>query len=93
MNKTDIVIEVLLNFLSPTTAIGSTEYDDKAYRNLQDICYVHDYCYDLIKDNAELKGNEYSVQRSREYAIKHLKESIEIMTNLLKDLAESEDKE
>ena len=86
MSKTDVVIEVLLEFLSPATAIGSTEYDDKAYRNLKDICYVHDYCYDLIKDNAELIGNEYSVQRSREYAIKHLKESIEIMTDLLKDL-------
>lgn len=65
------------------------EYD-KAYRNLQDICYVHDYCYDLIKDNVELKGNEYSVKRSREYAIKHLKESIENMTDLLKDLEGSE---
>lgn len=86
MSKTDVVIEVMLNFLSPATAIGSTEYDDKAYRNLQDICYVHDYCYDLIKDNAELKENEYSVKRSREYAIKHLKESIETMTDLLKDL-------
>lgn len=91
MRKTDVVIEVLLEFLSPTTAIGSTEYDDKAYRNLQNICYVHDYCYDLIKDNAELQGNEYSVKRSREYAIKHLKESIENMTDLLKDLEGSEE--
>lgn len=86
MGKTDVVIEVLLNFLSPSKAIGSTEYDDKAYRNLQNICYVHDYCYDLIKDNVELKGNEYSVKRSRDYAIKHLKESIETMTDLLKEL-------
>ena len=86
MSKPDIVIEVLLNFLSPATAIGSTEYDNKAYRNLKDICYVHDYCYDLIRENAELKGYEYSVKRSREYAIKHLKESIENMTDLLKDL-------
>lgn len=86
MSKTDVVIEVLLEFLSPATAIGSTEYDNKAYRNLKDICYVHDYCYDLIRENAELKGVEYSVKQSREYAIKHLKESIEIMTDLLKDL-------
>lgn len=34
MSKVDVVIEVLLEFLSPTTAIGSTEHDDKAYRNL-----------------------------------------------------------
>ncbi len=86
MSKTDVVIEVLLNFLEPTTAIGDTTYDDKAYDNLKSLCYIHDYCYDLIKDNAELQGYEYSVKRSREYAIKHLKESIEIMTDLLKDL-------
>jgi hypothetical protein len=92
MGRRDVVIEVLLQFLSPTTAIGSTEYDDKAYRNLQDICDIHDYCYDLIRENAELKGSEFSVERSREYAIKHLKESIEIMTDLLKDL-EGSDKE
>lgn len=91
MGKTDVVIEVLLNFLSPSKSIGSTEYDDKAYRNLQDICYVHDYCYDLIRENAELQGYEYSVKRSREYAIKHLKESIETMTDLLKDLEGSEE--
>lgn len=91
MSKTDVVIEVLLEFLTPATAIGSTEYDDKAYKNLQDICYVHDYCYDLIRENAELKGCEASVQRSREYAIKHLKESIEIMTDLLKDLEGGEE--
>lgn len=87
MNRaTDIVIEVLLQFLSPTTAVGDTEYDKKAYRNLRDICYIHDYCYDLIKENAELKGSEYSIEQSREYAIKHLKESIENMTDLLKEL-------
>lgn len=90
MSKTDVVIEVMLNFLSPATAIGSTEYDNKAYDNLKSLCYIHDYCYDLIKDNVELIGNEYSVKRSREYAIKHLKESIEIMTDLLKDLEGSE---
>lgn len=28
MSKTDVVIEVMLNFLSPATAIGSTEYDE-----------------------------------------------------------------
>lgn len=87
MNRaTDIVIEVLLQFLSPTTAVGSTEYDKKAYRNLQDICDIHDYCYDLIRENAELKGSEYSIEQSREYAINHLKESIENMTDLLKEL-------
>jgi hypothetical protein len=53
---------------------------------------VYDYCYDLIRDNAELKGNEYSIERARKYAIKHLKESIETMTDLLECL-ESEDKE
>ena len=86
MSKPDIVIEVLLNFLSPSKAIGSTEYDNKAYDNLKSLCYIHDYCYDLIRENVELKGNEYSVKRSREYAIKHLKESIENMKDLLKDL-------
>lgn len=88
MNRTDIVIEVLLEFLSPTTAIGSTEYDNKAYKNLQDLCYIHDYCYDLIKENVELCGNEYSVKRSRDYAITHLEESIETMTDLLKSIDE-----
>lgn len=87
MNRaTDIVIEVLLQFLSPTIAIGSTEYDKKAYRNLQDICDIHDYCYDLIRENAELEGSEYSIKQSREYAITHLKTSIENMTDLLKEL-------
>lgn len=86
MNKSDVVIEVLLEFMSPTTAIGSTEYDDKAYKNLRDICYIQDYCYDLIRENAELKGNEYSVKRSREYAIAHLKESVEFMDDLLKEV-------
>ena len=50
---------------------------------------VERYAKDI--DNAELIGNEYSVERSREYAIKHLKESIENMSDLLKDLEESED--
>ena len=86
MSRKDVVIEVLLQFLSPTTAIGSTEYDDKAYINLKDICDIHDYCYDLIKDNVELKGNEYSIERSRKYAIMHLRESIESMTDLLNEL-------
>ena len=90
MGKTDVVIEVLLNFLSPSKAIGSTEYDNGAYDNLKSICYIHDYCYDLIRENAELQGYEYSVKRSREYAIKHLKFSIETMTDLLKDLEGSE---
>lgn len=92
MGKVDVVIEVMLEFLSPTTSIGSTEFDDKTYKNLKDICYIHDYCYDLIRENAELKGNEYSIERARKYAIKHLRESIEAMTDLLKDL-EGSDKE
>ena len=86
MNKKVVVIEVLLEFFTPTCSIGSTEYDEKAYKNLQGICDVYDYCYDLIKDNAELKGNEYSIERAREYAIKHLRESIETMTDLLNEL-------
>lgn len=90
MNKSDVVIEVLLEFMSPTTAIGSTEYDDKAYKNLRDICYIHDYCYDLIRENAELKGNEYSVKRSREYAIAHLKESVEFMDDFLKEVQDAD---
>ena len=90
MRKVDVVEEVLLEFMSPTTAIGSTEHDNKAYKNLQDICDIHDYCYDLIKDNAELKGNEYSVERSREYAISYLKGSIAIMTDLINDLERKE---
>lgn len=88
MNNADIVIEVLLKFLSPTTAIGSTEHDNKAYKNLQDLCYIHDYCYDLIRENAELCGYEDSVKRSRDYAITHLEESIETMTDLLKSIDE-----
>lgn len=88
MSRADIVIEVLLQFLSPTTAIGSTEHDNKAYKNLQDLCYIHDYCYDLIRENAELCGYEDSVKRSRDYAITHLEESIETMTDLLKSIEE-----
>ena len=79
-----------MEFITPTTAIGSTEYDDKAYKNLQGICEIHDYCYDLIKDNAELKGNEYSIERSRKFAIEHIKECIEYMTDLLNDLEGSD---
>lgn len=86
MDKTDVVIEVLLEFLSPSCAVGSTQYDDKAFKNLKSICYIHDYCYGLIKDNVELKGNEYSVKRAREFAKLHLRESIDNMTELLKDL-------
>lgn len=86
MSKDEVVIEVLLEFLSPTCSIGSSEYDEKAYKNLQSICEVYDYCYDLIRDNAELKGKEYSIERARNYAIKHLKESVEIMTELLEEL-------
>ena len=81
------------DLIRKTTAIGSTEYDDKAYKNLQNICDIHDYCYDLIKDNAELKGDEYSVTRSREYAIAHLKEAVEIMNDLINDIEGKEQEE
>lgn len=93
MSKEDIVIEVLLRFVEPYLAIGETNHDNKAYNNLSAICYIHDYCYDLIRENAELKGDEYSVVQAREKAISHLSESIGCMKELLDDLmAESEDK-
>ena len=48
----------------------------------------------LNKRNAELKGNEYSIVKAREKAIRHLGESIVSMRDLLDDLrAESGDKE
>ena len=93
MSDTDVVVEVLLKFTDPYCAIGETDHDEKAYNNLLNICYIHDYCYDLIRENAELKGNEYSVVKARERAIKHISESIACMTDLLNELrAESEDK-
>lgn len=86
MSDTDVIIEVLLKFTEPYCAIGETNHDNKAYDNLLNICFVHDYCYDLIRENAELKGNEYSVVKARERAIKHISESIACMTDLLDDL-------
>ena len=94
MGNTDVIIEVLLKFTEPYLAIGETNHDEKAYNNLLNICYIHDYCYDLIRENAELKGNEYSVVKAREKAIRHISESIVCMRDLLDDLkAESEEEE
>ena len=92
MGNTDVIIEVLLKFTEPYRAIGETDYDEEAYNNLSEICYIHDYCYDLIRENAELKGNEYSVVKAREKAIRHISESIDCMRDFLDNLrAESED--
>ena len=94
MSNTDVITEVLLKFTEPYLAIGETNHDNKAYNNLLAICFIHDYCYDLIRENAELKGNEYSIVKAREKAIRHLGESIVSMRDLLDDLrAESGDKE
>jgi len=91
MSNTDVIIEVLLRFTEPYLAIGETNHDKKAYNNLLAICCIHDYCYDLIRENAELKGNEYSIVEAREKAIRHISESIVCMRELLDDLrAESE---
>lgn len=86
MNNTDVIIEVLLRFTEPYVAIGETNHDEKAYNNLLAICDIHDYCYDLIRENAELKGNEYSVVKARERAIRHISESMESMKELLDNL-------
>lgn len=92
MSGTDVIIEVLLRFTEPYRAIGETNHDEKAYNNLLNICYIHDYCCDLIRENAELKGSEYSVVKARERAIKHISESIECMKDFLDVLrAESEE--
>ena len=92
MTNTDVIIEVLLRFTEPYLAIGETNHDKLAYNNLLAICYIHDYCYDLIRENAELKGNEYSIVEAREKAIRHLSESIVCMRDLLDDLrVESEE--
>ena len=90
MSNTDVIIEVLLKFTEPYLAIGETNHDERAYNNLLKICYIHDYCYDLIRENAELKGNEYSIVKAREKAIRHLSESIDCMKDLLDDLGLSE---
>lgn len=91
MSNTDVIIEVLLRFTEPYLAIGKTNHDKKAYNNLLAICCIHDYCYDLIRENAELKGNEYSIVEAREKAIRHISDSIISMRDLLNDLmAESE---
>ena len=86
MNNTDVIIEVLLKFTAPYLAIGETNHDKRAYNNLLEICYIHDYCYDLIRENAELKGNEYSITKAREKAIRHISESIVCMKDLLDDV-------
>ena len=86
MSNTDVIIEVLLKFTDPYLAIGETNHDKKAYKNLLAICYIHDYCYELIRENAELKGNEYSIARARKEAIRHISESIDCMKDLLDDL-------
>ena len=86
MNDTDVIIEVLLRFTEPYLSIGETNYDNKAYENLKTICYLHDYCYDLIRENAELKGNEYSIVKAREKAIEHISESIVCMRDLLDEV-------
>ncbi len=97
MSNTDVILEVLLKllkFTEPYIAIGETYHDEKAYKNLLEICHIHNYCYDLIRENAELKGNEYFKVKARERAIEHINESINCMRALLDDLkAESEDKE
>jgi hypothetical protein len=94
MSNTDIIVEVLLKFTEPYLAIGETNHDKKAYNNLSAICHIHDYCYDLIRENAELKGNEYSIVEAREKAIRHISDSIVYMRDLLDDLkAEGSDKE
>ena len=86
MSNTDVIIEVLLKFTEPYLAIGETNHDNKAYKNLLAICYIYDYCYDLIRENAELKGNEYSIARARKEAIRHISGSIDCMKDLLDDL-------
>ena len=92
MGNTDTIIEVLLKFTAPYLATGETNHDKRAYNNLLDICYIHDYCYDLIRENAELKGDEYSVVKAREKAIRHISKSAGCMRELLNDLrSESED--
>lgn len=82
MSNTDIIREVLLKFTEPYLAIGETNHDKEAYYNLLAICYIHDYCYDLIRENAELKGNEYSIVQAREVAIRHISDSIVCMRDL-----------
>lgn len=86
MNNTDVITEVLLRFTEPYIAIGESNHDIKAYNNLSDICYIHNYCYELIRENAELKGNEYSIVRARERAIRYLSESIVCMKDFIDEL-------
>lgn len=86
MSKTDIICEVLLRFTEPYLAIGETNHDNEAYNNLIAICYIFDYCFDLIYENAKLKGNEHSIVKAREKAIRHISESIVCMKDLLDDL-------
>lgn len=94
MSKIDVIEEVLLKFTEPYLAIGETNHDKKAFENLIAICHIHDYCYQLIRENAELKGNEYSIVKSRDIAIRHLSESTVSMRDFLNVLrAERSDKE
>lgn len=92
MSNTDVITEVLLKFTEPYVAIGETRHDEKAYINLIAICDIYDYCYDLIRENAELKGNEWSIAKAREKAIRCLSEHKACTQELLDDLkAESEE--
>ncbi len=92
MGNADVIKEVLAKFTKPYVAVGETYHDEEAYDNLLTICCIHDYCYELIRDNAELRGYEYSIDKARKKAIKHIRESIAEMKELLDDLtAESED--
>lgn len=86
MGNEDVIEEVLLKFTEPYLAKGETRHDEIAYSNLEVVCQIHDYCYDLIRENAELKGNEYSVKRAREKAIQHISDSIEYMMDLMEEL-------
>lgn len=93
MENADVIKEVLVKFTEPHLAVGETYHDEKAYDNLLTICFIHDYCYDLIRENAELRGYENSIYKAREKAIKHISESIDCMKELLDYLtAESEEK-
>ena len=94
MSNTDVITEVLLRFTEPYLAIGETNHDKKAYNNLLAICHIHEYCYDLIRENAELKGDEYSIVKARNEAITCITESIECMKYFLDNLkVESEESE
>jgi hypothetical protein len=86
MNDTDIIVEVITKFTEPCVAIGETNYDERAYNNLVKICDIHQECFGLIRANAELEGNEYSIVKAREEAIRYISKSIDCMKDLLDDL-------